>query len=169
MNQPTFLKQQNIEGLTGDLCIINYQDRFFKELYRTNVLHIKCIYSFIEKLLEYQHHSRRSYCSIEKQCEVIKIIGFAYKYSMSNEGKKELFKNYLQYLHQIWCRRCNARHIKWYWKQCVQWHEPLQLWNNSIALVWGFECWRDWYNNGSPWFTYAKSNWTYDSMVSVIF
>jgi len=92
MNQPTFLKQQNIEGLTGDLCIINYQDRFFKELYRTNVLHIKCIYSFIEKLLEYQHHSRRSYCSIEKQCEVIKIIGFAYKYSMSNEGKKELLE-----------------------------------------------------------------------------
>ena len=30
------VNQQNIEGLTGDLCIINYQERFFKELYRTN-------------------------------------------------------------------------------------------------------------------------------------
>jgi len=86
------VNQQNIEGLTGDLCIINYQERFFKELYRTNVLHIKCIYSFVEKLLEYQHHSRRSNCSIEKQCDIIKIIGFANKYSLSNEGGKELLE-----------------------------------------------------------------------------
>jgi len=86
------VNQQNIEVLTGDLCIINYQERFFKELNRTNVLHIKCIYSFVEKLLEYQHHSRRSNCSIEKQCDIIKIIGFANKYSLSNESGKELLE-----------------------------------------------------------------------------
>ena len=73
--------------------MINYQEWFFKELYRTKVLQIKCIYSFVEKLLEYQHqHLRRSNCSIEKQFDIIKIIGFANKYSLSNEGGKELLE-----------------------------------------------------------------------------
>ena len=80
------------EDRTGDLSVMSYQAKFVKELYGTNTLNIKCISSFINLLLEFRDCSRCSNCKMEKQRDIIKILGFANKYSLSNEGGKELFE-----------------------------------------------------------------------------
>ena len=80
------------EDLTGDLSVMSYQARFVKELYGTNILNIKCISSFINLLLESRDCSRGSNCKMKKQSDIIKILGFANKYSLSNEGGKVLLE-----------------------------------------------------------------------------
>jgi len=85
-------QSEDEEDLNGDLSVMTYQARFVKELYGTNILNIKCINSFINLLLESRDCSRDSNCKMEKQSDIIKILGFANKYSLSNEGGKELLE-----------------------------------------------------------------------------